>query len=140
VRRDTSLVTSRERASITVLVALATVAILAVLPSYRSQSCTGSDQFNQPVCTSGPSRTIPEENGNGVLLILSIPAAIAAIGVVRPTRRVLLGIAITLSIALLPAMLSVGIFFVPTAVAAWFVSQAASSSSTSRKRTSSSTS
>ncbi|MEN3271985.1 MAG: hypothetical protein V7636_746 [Actinomycetota bacterium] len=112
--------TSRGRASVTVLVALATVAVLAVLPSYSSQSCS-ADRFNQQICTETDSRTIPEENGDGILLILSIPAAIAAIGVVRPRRNVLLGVAVVVTVLMVPAMLSVGVFYAPTAVVAWLV-------------------
>jgi hypothetical protein len=113
-------VTSRGRASVTVLVALATVAVLAVLPSYSSQSCS-ADRFNQQICTETDSRTIPEENGNGILLILSIPAAVAAVGVVGPRRNVLLGVAVVVTVLIVPAMLSVGVFYAPTAVVAWLV-------------------
>jgi hypothetical protein len=117
--RDTAGVTSRARPAVTVVVALATVGLLAVLPTGRSESCS-SDRFNQSVCSS-QSRTIPEENGRGVLVVLSIPAAVATAGVIRPSRRVLVGVAIVLTLLLVPAMLSVGVFFVPTAIAAWLV-------------------
>ena len=96
------------------------MAVLAVVPSYSSQSCS-ADRFNQQICTESGTRTIHEENGSGILLILSIPAAIAAIGVVRPRRNVLLGVAISVTVLMVPAMLTVGVFFAPTALAAWLV-------------------
>ena len=118
--RHTCGVRTRTRPAITVLVALVTLVVLAKAPTYHSQSCH-SDRFNQPVCTDTDTRTLPEENGDGVLVILGIPSVIAAAGVVRPTRNVLLGLAIVLTVILVPAMLSVGVFFVPTALVAWLV-------------------
>jgi hypothetical protein len=110
----------RVLAALTALVALITLCIVAVLPAYRSESCH-TDQFNQPVCTTTDRLTIPEENGRGVLLILAIPAAVAAAGLIRPTRNALLVIAAVLTALLLPAAMSVGIFFAPTALVAWIV-------------------
>ncbi|HYD10203.1 MAG TPA: hypothetical protein VEA78_08875 [Acidimicrobiales bacterium] len=85
----------------TVLVALATAALLLVLPTYSSGD------------------TLVEANGNGVLGVLLVPAALALVGVLVPHRAVLITIAVVLSLATLLAMLSIGILFVPTTATAW---------------------
>jgi hypothetical protein len=103
-----------------VLVAFATLGLLTVIPTYRSQSCY-SDRYNQPICSSDRSRTIVEENGTNVLVVLSIPAGVALIGVIRPKRNILLGVATLLSVLLLPAIMTIGVFFAPTAAVAWLV-------------------
>jgi hypothetical protein len=120
VGRDRSTLRRRAGPVITVLVALVTFVALTEVDTYTSQSCA-SDRFNQPVCVDGDSRTLPEENGSGVLVLLAIPAVVALVGVTRPTRNVLLGVAALLSVLLLPAMMTVGVFYVPTALVAWLV-------------------
>jgi hypothetical protein len=102
---------------LTFVVAVATGLILAFGSTGSSETCTASDR-GPSVCTS-ESRSLVEENGANVLLVLSVPAVLAAVGVARPTERVLMVVAAALSIAIVPALLTVGLFYVPTALTAW---------------------
>jgi hypothetical protein len=102
----------------TVLIALLTAIVLAVIPSYAGESCTTSDLGT--VCTS-TSATLLEHEGSNVLLVLLAPAALALVGVLVPRRNVLVAIAALLTAASLVAGLSIGVFYLPTVLSAWVV-------------------
>lgn len=102
---------------VTSAVAVATGVILALGPTGRSESCTTSDR-GESLCQSA-SRSLVEENGTNVLLVLSVPVVLAAVGVARPTERVLMFVAAAVSIAIVPALLTVGVFYLWTALSAW---------------------
>ena len=102
---------------VTFVVAVATGVILAFGPTGGSETCTASDG-GESLCRS-VSRSLVEENGTDVLLVLSVPAALAVVGVARPTERALLCVAAAVSIAVVPALLTVGIFYLPSALSAW---------------------
>lgn len=102
---------------VTFAVALATAAVLTVVPAYSGESCA-TTAGGTAVCTSS-SETLVEHEGATVLLVLLVPAAIAALGVARPTRMVLQGLAIALTVCVVLGAASIGMFYVPTAVAAF---------------------
>jgi hypothetical protein len=106
-------------AACTVAIALLTAVVLAVIPSYESQSCTTS-ALGATVCTSSTS-TLLEHEGDSVLLVLLAPAALALIGVLVPRRGVLVAIAAVLSALALLGAMSIGLFFLPTVASAWVV-------------------
>lgn len=103
---------------VTLVVALATAVVLAVVPTSRSETCTSTSDRPEVVCESSTS-TLVEHEGASVLLVLLVPAALAAIGVVRPSRAVLRGVAIALTVCVVLGAASVGLLFLPTALAAW---------------------
>lgn len=103
---------------VTLLVALATAALLAFLPLARSESCSSSSDSPEVVCESSTS-TLLEHEGTSVLVVLLVPAALAAIGVARPSAPVLRGVAVAITIGVVLGALSVGVFFLPTVLAAW---------------------
>ena len=109
--------TQRRLPLVTFFVAIATGLILAFGPTGRLETCTVSD-VGESLCQT-TSRSLVEENGANVLIVLSVPVALAAVGVGRPTRLVLLFVGAAVTIALLPAMLTVGVFYLPTACSAW---------------------
>ena len=102
----------------TLLVALATAALLAVLPLSRSESCTSTSESPEVLCESSTS-TLLEHEGSSVLVVLLVPAALAAIGVLRPTTAVLRGVAVALTVCVVLGAASIGLFFLPTLLAAW---------------------
>lgn len=102
---------------VTFAVALATAVVLTVIPSYSGESCSTSD-VGQVVCEQS-NETLVEHEGTSVVFVLLVPAAIAALGVVRPSRMVLQGIAIALTVCVVLGAASIGIFYVPTVVAAF---------------------
>jgi hypothetical protein len=99
----------------TLVVALGTVAVLALVPVGSSDSCESFDDAPS-VCTTTHD-TLLDTEGAGVLAVLLVPAAIALVGVVRPTPGVLQGVTAALAIAVVLGIMSIGVFFVPTLLA-----------------------
>jgi hypothetical protein len=99
------------------VVALATGALLAFAPVVSTESCIARS-VGGSVCTSG-SRSLLDGEGAGVLAALSVPALVAAVAVIVPSRRSARWTAIALTGATFLAIASVGIFFVPTVALAW---------------------
>jgi hypothetical protein len=110
---------SRRPPLLTLAVALLTVVVLVFVPGYHSESCV-TDAAGPVVCTS-ENTTLIEHEGTSVLLVLLVPAAIAAIGVARPTHGVLRGVAIALTVCIVLGAMSIGIYYVPTLLVAWIV-------------------
>ena len=103
---------------VTLLVALATAAVLAVVPTSRSETCTSTSERPEVVCETSTS-TLLEHEGTSVLAVLLVPAALATIGVARPSPAVRRGVAVALTVCVVLAAASVGLFFLPTVLAAW---------------------
>jgi hypothetical protein len=97
-------------------VALATAAVLALVPIGSGESCTASDT-GAAVCTTSHD-TLLDTEGGSVLVVLLVPAAIALVGVVRPTARTLQGVVAALAVAIVLGIMSIGVFYVPTLIAA----------------------
>src|SRR5436305_1665272 len=82
------------------------VAVLGLAPLGRTSSCVGTST-TPDVCTSS-SESLVDHEGAGVLVVLAVPVVVAAIGAARPARRVLIGIAILLSVGVVVAGFSIG--------------------------------
>jgi hypothetical protein len=106
----------RKWPGLVVVVALATGAVLAFAPVVSTESCVADSGGS--VCSSG-STSLLDGEGAGVLAALGVPAIVAAVGVIVPSRRVARWTAIALTVAACLAIASVGIFFVPTVALAW---------------------
>ena len=98
------------------IVALATAALVALLAGGTTSSCV-TVASGATSCTSS-SRSLLEEEGAGILGVLLVPAVIALVGVARPTERVLAVVAAAIGVCCVLGILSVGLFYVPTLVAA----------------------
>lgn len=116
------LLTERRRSSAVVLVALLTAGLLALVPVYLSESCAPASSETEMMCVMGAA-TLIEREGTSALVALLLPAVIAALAVVWPGRRMRLGVAILLTTFVVLAVMSVGIFFIPAAFAAWVSAQ-----------------
>jgi hypothetical protein len=103
-------------ALVTLGLAIVTAAFLAFAPLATSTSCETTE--TSAACTAS-SESLLEHEGGSLLVLLAVPVALAAIGVARTQRKVLLGVAIALTALAALAALSIGVFYVPTVVAAW---------------------
>ena len=97
--------------------AVATGAVLAVVPVVATSSCTATSS-GPTSCTSGQQSLLRSE-GIGVLVALAIPALLALVPVVLQSFRATLLSAGALTLAALLAAASIGIFFIPTVGLAW---------------------
>lgn len=96
--------------------AIAIAAALLLLPTGRSQSCTTSDGGR--VLCSEASTSLLSTQGGGVIPVLLIPAVLCLVPVLLPTRLTPAVAAAVLLLFCLMAALSVGLFYLPVAVAA----------------------
>lgn len=103
--------------TITLCAALLTALVLAVAPAIESSSCTATGS-RPSVCTTSTG-TLVEHEGASVIVVLLVPAALAAVGVVAPHRRVLMGLAVVLTTLAMLGAASIGLLFLPTVAAAW---------------------
>lgn len=103
---------------LTLLVALITAAVLAVLPIFSTASCEAVAGGTE-TCTSG-SESMLQSEGASVLVVLAIPAIVASAAVIFPKRGVAIATAIVLSVMTLLGAASLGLFFIPTTALAWF--------------------
>lgn len=114
-------------ASVLALVLAGTASLtLLMLPVYmrvRSSAMVDSNADSQTVVTTVSQTTLWQQNGPGVLLILGAPVlvALAPFMVRRVTRRLLwrLSPAILLTAFCVLTGFSIGLFYVPAAVALW---------------------
>ena len=67
---------------------------------------------------TGQGKSLLDHEGSSVLVVLLVPAAIALAGVARPTERVLAVVAAAIGVCCVLGILTVGLFYVPTLVAA----------------------
>jgi hypothetical protein len=92
--------------------------LLAFLPVYSSESATATS--GGAVSTSSGRATLLDVNGPGVLVVLLVPVALATLGLIGSARRrrVLIWVAggLLLGFALVSG-LSIGLFYLPAAVA-----------------------
>ena len=95
----------------TAVVALVTAALVALAPLGSSSSCTTTELGSS--CTSS-STALLETEGGTVLAVLVVPAVLALVGVLRPTRLVLGLVAWLLLVCCALGALSIGVFFLPT--------------------------
>lgn len=98
--------------------ALATGAMLALAPVIATASCVAS-----PLGSTGCSSTrlsLLQHEGAGVLGVLALPALVAVVPVIIPSRRSRMATAIALTAATLLGIASVGVFLLPTVLLAWF--------------------
>ena len=102
---------------VTLLSAVATSAVLIVVPLYATASCESVADGSE-VCTTGRESLI-EHEGFGAVAILAIPVLFAAIPVVFPKRFVAVSIAVVLSAVTLLGAASIGLFFLPAAALSW---------------------
>jgi hypothetical protein len=107
----------RALAVVTFGLALTTSFVLALVPLGTSESCASTG--TSPAVCSTTHTTLLDTEGSSVLGILAVPAAVAAIGVARPARAVLRAVAVLLTIATVLGAMSIGVFYVPTVLAAW---------------------
>lgn len=107
------------------VLALISSLLLLVIPLYNSvgSSAVTDGSGNAPSITTKVSQTtLLEENGPGVLVILGAPVLVTLLPLLvrRERRRSLLFVAAGLLTALcILTGFSIGLFFVPTAVAMW---------------------
>jgi len=66
---------------------------------------------------------LDEEEGSSVWFVLLVPAMIAAIGVLWPTRGALISAAVMLSVLMVLGALTIGLFFLPTVISAWLAAK-----------------
>ena len=96
---------------LTLLVALVTAAVLAILPTSSTASCE-SVAGGTETCTTG-SESLLQSEGASVLVVLAIPAIVASAAVVFPKRGVAIATAVVLSVMTLLGAASLGLFFIP---------------------------
>lgn len=117
MRHRSERLSARRWSRLTLAAALATGAMLALAPITSTESCeTSSD--GPSLCTSRQESLLAHE-GAGILLVLAVPAIIAAVAVVAPRRRGRMAAAIVLTAAMVVGLMSVGIFLIPTVLLAW---------------------
>lgn len=107
---------------VTVLLAVATSAVVAVAPLRQSQSCsarTGVGEQSGPVDCRTSTSSLVEGEGGGVLVVLAIPVALALLGAAWPARTTLVAVAVLLCIGVVLSGFSIGLFYLPTAITAW---------------------
>jgi hypothetical protein len=117
-------VSARKWAALVFVAALATGALVAFAPVVSTESCVAGPGGS--ACTSG-STSLLDSEGAGVLAALAVPATVAIVAVVVPSRRSARWTAIALTVAAVLAIASVGIFFVPTVVLAWVAARQSTS-------------
>ncbi len=110
--------------------AAVTAAAVAFAPLVSTSSCSTTSAGGGS-CTSSQASLVSTE-GRAVLLILAVPALIALLSVVGASGRSTTVAAATLTAITVLALMSVGIFFVPSVVVAW-VAVAASKRSASQQ-------
>ena len=96
----------------TAIVALVTAALVAYAPLGSSSSCTTTSR-GASSCTSSSTSLVDTEGGT-IVGILAVPAVLAIVAALHPTRRVLGIVAWLLFVCCALGALSVGVFFLPT--------------------------
>ena len=97
--------------------AAVTGAAVAFAPLMSTSSCF-TTSVGDSVCTSSQASLVSSE-GWAVLFILAVPALIAVLPVAVSSDRSTFVAAATLTAVTVLALMSVGVFFVPTVVLAW---------------------
>jgi hypothetical protein len=97
--------------------AVLTAVVVAVAPVVSTSTCSATSP-GPAQCSSG-SETLLANEGAGVLGILAVPALVALVPLLVPSRRAAKASAVVLTAAVFVASASVGVFFVPTLVLAW---------------------
>jgi len=102
------------------LAAAGGAAFLAFVPVYQGVSCRGGPAGE--VCQDLPSKTLAQENGTWVLLLLAVPvlltlAQLSALGL-GAARAFGWAPAVCLAAACAIAIFSIGVFFLPAALLA----------------------
>jgi hypothetical protein len=100
----------------TLVVAVATAALLAFLPT-SSQSCTATSDTPE-VCTTEHD-TLYGTEGPTVLIPLGIPVAAALLPVASRRRGAALAAAVVINLLAVAGMMTIGLFFFPTVLLAW---------------------
>jgi hypothetical protein len=108
---------ARRWSQLTLAAALITAAVLALAPITSTESCEASSQGTSE-CTSSHDSLLTQE-GAGILVVLAVPAIIAAVPVVMHRRRTRMTAAIVLTAAAVTGIMTVGIFLLPTVLLAW---------------------
>lgn len=108
---------SRWWGSIMFATAVLTAAVVAVAPVVATSSCSTSSA-GATRCSSNTLSLLANE-GASVLGVLAVPALIALVPLLVPSRRSAKMTAVALTAASLVGSASVGLFFVPTVVLAW---------------------
>jgi hypothetical protein len=108
------------------LLALAASVLLLVVPVYnseRSSTLTDGSRRTQPVTTTVSRSTLLQENGPAVLVTLSVPLLVTVVPLLpRGTARRgawRLASALVLTVLCILAGFSIGLFYLPAAVALW---------------------
>ncbi|MXW61821.1 MAG: hypothetical protein F4Y27_10950 [Acidimicrobiaceae bacterium] len=100
------------------LTALATGVVLSFLPVFSTASCEAVAGGSE-TCTTG-SESLLENEGASALAVLAVPVFVAAIGAVFARRGAAITTAVLLTVLTLLGAASLGLFYVPTTVLAWF--------------------
>ncbi len=104
---------------LTLLTALVTGVVLSFLPLVSSMSSCESVTGGTAMCKTG-SESLLQSEGLSVLAVLSVPVIIVAVAVVFPRRGATVTSAVLLTVLTLLGAVSLGLFYVPTTVLAWF--------------------
>lgn len=97
-------------------IALAIAAGLLLLPTGSSQSCTAEN--GSPVVCTEASTSLLSTQGPGVILVLAVPAILCLVPALLPGRGSMGSSTAVLFLFCFVAGLSVGLFYLPVAVAA----------------------
>ena len=109
--------TSRRWALGSLVFAVVVSAGFLLVPSYET-GCMGDAFGADGGCTDGViRRTLVEENGPGVLWVLSVPVVLAAIGTLLRPRGARVAVAVTLGAFSLLLGFSIGGAYIPSVVA-----------------------
>ena len=117
------------------LVTLATAAVTGVVVAFTplmSTSSCSTTSAGASSCTSSNASLVSTEGG-AVLFILAVPALIALFPLVVPSERSTFIAAAALTAMTLLGLLSVGLFFIPTAALGWIAARASKPSSDSQQ-------
>ena len=116
-------VTAHRWRLLTFAVAAATGALLAGLPLTVTSTCTTTELG--PLSCSSRHESLVTTEGSSVLVVLALPALLALVPVVLASRRATAVTAGALTVLAVLGAASIGVFLVPTVVAAWLAVGAA---------------
>jgi hypothetical protein len=110
-------VSSRRWSFVVFAAAVLTAAVVAVAPVVATSTCATSSAGTTRCSSSNVSLLANE--GARLLGVLAVPALVALVSLLVPSRRSATLTAVALTTAALVASASVGIYLIPTAVLAW---------------------
>jgi hypothetical protein len=111
------VVASRRWNLVVFVAAVLTGVVVAVAPIVATSTCATSSVGTTRCWSSNVS--LVSNEGAGVLGVLAVPALVALVPLLVPSRRSVTMTAVALTGAALVASASVGIFLIPTAALAW---------------------